>query len=310
MQIQTYVQLANIYEGTMSTGVNRAIAAAITGNAANLEDAFTLYILIIGTLMCCREMTRQDFLGHMLRIGGVAFLMTAEGFNTYIAVPAMTTIPAWIAETASGNPGVVAGAQQFELLASSVDHQKAAALQQVTGIGPSDLAHMLSIEFYSGITHFLLTVDFWIYEFSHLIMGVLVATLPFILFLFLFQTTRDVPLRAAQKILGIFILQIMLSIMIQIMIAGDSTFMVTIANANANGIDEQLGMIEDITVFFAFGTGMALIIPSVAAYVGGGIAMNVGGAIARAAPGLWAAGRGYAGGLGRAGSRAVARARS
>lgn len=308
--VQTYVELANIYETTMSIGVNRVIANGTANNADVLAEALTLYIIIVGLLMAFREMSYRDFIWHMMRAAIIAFLLTVQGFNTMIATPAMDTIPAWIAASSNNATGVTAGAQQFELLSSAVTHQTAAILQGATGL--ENIAYRGEAKFWDGAIKSLLTTGFWMYEFSRLIMGVLVAAMAFLLFLALFECTRHVPIRLANKALGLLILQLMLSIMIQIMLAGDSTFMIHVANGGLvadAGLDAQLGVLEDIFSFFVFGIGMIIFLPAIAAYVGGGIALGVGGAIVSRIPGAAGMMMGVAGRVGRAGSRAISRAR-
>jgi hypothetical protein len=308
--VQTYQQLAQIYDATMATGVNTVIQNAVANNTANFADALTIYIMIIASLMCFREMAYRTFIMHALRASLIAMLLTVEGFNTYIATPAMDTVPTWIAQTANNANAIVAGPQQFDLLWSAVDHQKAAIDEQATGL--SNIAYRAEVTLYAGIIQSFLTIAFWVYEFSRLLMGVIVAVVPFILFMFLFDATRQVPIAAARHIIGLFILQLMLSIMIQVMLAGDSTFMMTINGnpAAAAGLDEQLDILSSIAVFFGFGVGMVVVLPLVASHIGGGVSVNVGAAIMSRIPGTVGLVRGVAGRAGRAGSRAIARARS
>lgn len=283
--VQTYQELANIYDATMATGVNTVIQNAVVNNATNFADALTIYIMIIGGLMCFREMRFGTFVMHALRAGIISMLLTVAGFNTYIATPAMDSIPTWIAQSANGANAITAGPQQFDVLWSAVEHQKAAIYAQATGI--SNIAYRGEVALYSGIIQSFLTLAFWVYEFSRQLMGVTVAVVPFILFMFLFEATRQVPIGAARHIIGLLILQLMLSIMIQVMLAGDSTFMTHINGnpAATAGLDEQMEIMSSIAVFFGFGVGMVVILPVVAAHIGGGVSVNVGAALMTRIPG-------------------------
>ncbi len=306
MAIQTFVTLSAQYDPAIAQGVNQIVASAISGNADTVTEALTLYVICIGALMSFREMTWPNFVKHALRAGAIAFLMTAAGFNQLIATPAMETIPQWIAQTTNAQTAVNSGAMQFELIWSATRHQEAAILQQATGI--ENLGYRIEAAFFTYISGVLLMVAFFIYEFSRAIMGLLVATLPFVLCLYLFEATRGIPMGIFKKGIGILILQLMLSIMLQIMLKGDAYILAQAANATG-GLDEQLALLEDLCIFFFFGVGMVLFIPSIAAYIGGGIALNVGGKIANIAMAGVSMGRGMAGTAGRAGRRALQSAR-
>lgn len=308
MAIQTFVELANQYDPAIATGVNRVIANAISGNADTITEGLTLYVIIIAGLMAYREMSWGSFIQHALRASVIAFLMTAAGFNQMIAVPAMQTIPAWIAQTSNAATAVTSGAMQFELIWSAFKHQEAAILQQATGL--ENLGYRIEAAFYTSAAGFLLMIGFWIYEFSRMVMGLIVATLPFVLVLYLFEATRGIPLRVLHKGVGVLILQLLLSIMLQLMLQGDSYILQKAYEAGAGDLDAQIGTLEDLTVFFAFGIGMVIFIPSMASYFGGGIALSVGSSVFAGAARVLTAARAGAGALGRTGSAAIRQARN
>lgn len=307
MAIQYFAAIAGEYDPAIATGVNQMIANGIAGNAQTITEAITLYIIIIAAMAWTREMTPQDVTRHLIRASFIAFFMTAEGFGTYIAVPAMTTIPDWIAQTINGGTGVAAGPQQFDLLWSAVQHQTSAIYQQATGI--ENLAYRVEAAFVNGQIGALLLIAFAIWELSRGVMGLLVATLPFVLFMLLFKATASVPQRVMDKMVGLLILQIMLAISLQIMIAADAHIMIRQGAETATGIDDQIAGLWGIALVFLFGVGLVVLIPSIAAYVGGGIAMNIAMATASGMrAGVDAVRRG-AGAAGNAGRRAVNRAR-
>ena len=308
MAVDTFEQIAGQYDPAIATGVNAVIGNAIAGNATTIADALTLYVLIIGALLAFREMTYPRFVTHALRAACIAFLMTAAGFNQMIATPAMDTIPAWIAQATNAQTGVTSAPQQFDLIWSATKHLEAAIIQQATGW--ENIGYQIVARWDTILAGFLLAVCFVIYEFSRGIMGLLVATLPFVLSLYLFEATRGIPLRVAQKGVGVLILQLLLSITLQLMLRGDAYFLMTAAQNGAGDLDAQLAAYANLLVFFFFGTGLVIFIPSIATYIGGGIALSLGGTVmrtaVRAAP---IAGNAVAA-AGRAGGRLISRARS
>lgn len=312
MAVQTFEQLAGQYDPAIATGVNQVLESAIAGNAAVLTDAMVLYIMIIGGLMCFREISWGTFVQHSLRAAAISTLLTVTAFNTLIATPAMTTIPNWVAQTVNSQAGVTSAPQQFDLIWSATKHQEAAVLQQATGL--PNIGYQIEARFYTMLAGFMLTLCFWMYEFSRSVMGLIICVLPFVLSLYLFEATRGIPMRVFEKGVGILILQLLLSITIQLMLKGDSYILLTAAQSAGSDLDAQLGAFEDLLVWFAFGAGLILFIPGIAAYIGGGVALSVGGTVLRTVATVMPMGAravgGAAGAVGRVGSRAVQRARS
>lgn len=276
--VQTFQQMAAQYDPAIATGVNRVISNAISGNADTVTAALTMYVIIIGGLMCFREMTWGSFVQHALRASLISALMVYGTFNSMIAVPVMSTIPGWIMQTASAQTSAMSAPQQFDLLWSATQHIEAAILEQATGL--DNLGYALTARVFTVAAGLLLDLVFISWEFSRAVLGLLVATLPFVLSLYLFEATRQIPLRVGHKIIGVLILQLLLAVTVQLFLQGNTYILVQDAN-NAGNLDAQVAALQDVLVFFAFGTGLVLLVPSIAAYIGGGVALNAGQAVVR-----------------------------
>ncbi len=306
MAVLTFEHMAAQYDPAIAQGVNQVISNAISGNAETVTEALTLYVIIIGLLLCFREMTYRTFVTHAMRAGAISALMVYGTFNTMIATPAMNTIPLWIAQTVNAQAAVHSAPQQFDLLWSASLHLESAILEQATGL--ENLGFSVTARLYTLLAGGLLTIVFWCWEFSRATMGLIVAVAPFVLWMYLFETTRQIPMRVFHKGIGILILQLLLSITVQLMLQGNSYILLTAAQ-NAGDLEAQIGAYQDVLIFFFFGTALVIFTPAIAAYIGGGIALGVGGAIAQTVMNTATAGIAGAARAGRAGSRAIQRAR-
>nr|WP_294566809.1 type IV secretion system protein [uncultured Rhodopila sp.] len=274
---QTFEQIAAQYDPAIAQGVNQVITNAVSGNADTVTAALTVYVICMGGMMCFREMTWNNFVKHALRAGMISALMVYATFNTLIAQPAMETIPVWIAQTVNAQNSALSAPQQFDLLWSATEHVEAGILQQATGL--DNIGYWMSAHVYATVAGSLLTLVFLMWEFSRSVMGLLVAVLPFVLFLYLFEATRGIPMRVFNKMIGVLILQLLLAITIQLFLQGNAHILLVAANAGDGDLAAQDAQLQDVILFFLFGAGLVLLVPSIAAYIGGGIAVNAGSTI-------------------------------
>ena len=86
-------------------------------------------------------------------------------------------------------------------------------------------------------------------------------------------------MRVFNKMIGVLILQLLLAITIQLFLQGNAHILLVAANAGDGDLAAQDAQLQDVILFFLFGAGLVLLVPSIAAYIGGGIAVNAGSTI-------------------------------
>jgi len=301
------------YGAALTGGVNAAIAQALAANAAAIADAMTLYFVVLGFLMMYREIDYRRFVTYCMRGAIVAALLVAATYQQLIADPAMNTIPTWLAQSMSGGAALNVP-QQLDTLWSATNHIAASLYAETTGL--ENIAYREEAALINGLIGCMLIVTFFLAELSKLIVGVLVATLPFLLFFALFETTRDIPMRLAGTIVGSLVLSLMLSVLLVIILAADRTIILDQNNAvlvaintGGTGIDAALGGFWALALTFFFGLLLLVGLPTMAAFIGGGVATHMAGALA----GVASAGAGAVSGVsaraGRVGSKVFNRAR-
>jgi len=267
MATAVFQSLADNWDQAIANGVSQTVSLALQANATQLTTMLTIFVIFLGVLTAFGRVTWTAFIFAMSRASMVSLLLTAAYFNQFIQDPAMNTIPRWIAQSVAGAGGPKAGPQQFDQLRDQVIARQATILQQSTGLT------MIAERFETAIIVWLieaeLALSFILWEFSRGMMGLLVATAPFIIGLFLFETTRSIATNLGGAAMTLLVMQLMLSILLQLEIDADSTFMQTALGEG--GVDVQIDNLASIFVFFLFGVVMTILIPTTAAQIGSGM---------------------------------------
>jgi type IV secretion system protein VirB6 len=264
------------FQQQFEIGVNAAVSSVITSAlqaiAPELTTALLIFIIIQGMLISFRRYDYWMGLTNIARATCVTLLLSAGYYATWIQSPFMTTIPNWIAHVVNGGDGPLAGAQQFDAVLSATEHFAASILKQTTlwdvgariNIGIAMLADLIA-----------LGIAFVIWELSSLMMGLMVCLGPFVLIGMLFSATRSITQQWISKLIGLLVLQLMISVLLQLIISGNNEYLRQAQAAPGAGIDEEIQTLFDIVAFAGMSAVIAILVPSVAAYIGGGVSLNV-----------------------------------
>lgn len=301
MAFDVFAAISSEFDPALKGVVTNTVSRAISANAGILSTALTLYVIVQGALTAYGLMSMPAFIAAAGRAAAVALLMTTAFFIPYIQEPFLTTIPNFLASAVGGNGTLPP--TQFGQLWTATLHQMAAIDQQASGIfyiAERAEAGMIAM----GIGC-LLVICFFIWEIARWMMDVLICVGPFVLWLYLFRTTRDVPLRWLGKMTGILVLYVLVSVTVQVVLSADLAFMQQAQNAGggaASQIGEQIAAFASIFVFCIFGTAMLIMTPLVASYIGGGVGVptaQMSSVASRVGSGASAAASGVASGIRR-----------
>lgn len=267
MATQLYASLAGNWDAAIATGVTATIQQAIQANAIQLTAAITLWLMLSGVATMFGKMTMQEWVFGASRAACLGILLTVAGFSQWIQTPLMTDIPNWIARNVNGNFGAQTGPQQFDALRDAIVAREAGIFQQTSGWSPTEGMQQLRAAWATWCICLELTVSFGIWEGARGMMGVIVASAPFLLFFYLWQTTRHVALNLGGAALALLILDLMLATLLSIAINADVAFS---GQAVGGGVEVQLDSLMNIGLFFLFGMGMTVILPALAGRIGHG----------------------------------------
>jgi hypothetical protein len=267
---QVFQQLGSSWDTIFTTSISATVSNAITANATLFASMLTLYIIISGIITMFGRMSMSEWVFGATRAAIVGTLLTAAAFAQYIQTPLQTTIPNWIAQTVSGG-ATATGPQQFDAIFNQIGQAVGHIEQQLswTDVGP-----YIECAFVSFFTLAELVICFCIWEFAKGMIGLLIAAAPFLLGLYVFQATRHVVLALAGQAITALLTMLMVNIMVALSIAANTSYMTQIATTG--GVGAQINSLVGVTGFILFSDIMVLLIPGIAARIGGGVGHSIG----------------------------------
>lgn len=268
---QIFQQLGSSWDTVFTTSIAATLANAIAENATMFASMLTLWIIISGVLTMLGLFTVAEWVFGATRAGIISLLLTAAGFAQYIQTPLQTTIPNWIATAVSGG-ATATGPQQFDAIFNQIGAAIGHIEQQLswTDIGP-----YIECAFISFFTLAELVICFCIWEFAKGLIGLLIAVAPFLLGLYMFRTTRHIVLALAGQAITALVTMLMVNIMVALAVTANTSYLTQIVTGG--GVGAQINSLVGVVGFFLFSDIIIIMIPGVAARIGGGIAHTVRG---------------------------------
>ena len=276
MTTTVYNDLAQNYDPVLTTSVGQVVSSALGAVSGVVTTVLTLFVIVLGVLLVMHELHWKVAVNRGLRAVAVGALLTAAYYNQFVQQPFLTDLPNWIAQVINNTSATASVAGQFDLLLDAVTHAGAAVKTLAAGDILVGAIKSFEVDLIVGGVGTILDVVFAIYEFTRFTVGLIVCVGPFVIMGLLFDYTRSFADRWVSKLVGALLLQLMYIVLVQIMIKANTHYMVSIANATTTGIDEQVASLIQIVVFFLMGAGVAVLIPAIAAYMGGGTPLSPG----------------------------------
>jgi len=272
--ISIFQSFSTQFDGPITTGVSKVVQSGISAVAAPLATALSIYIIIHGILVMFGKMDFYAGMTAALRASIIGALLTATYYQQYVTQPFLTDIPNWIASATSGVTGTTAGAQQFDTLFSAVEHLGAATLEQAGDF--TDIDIRIEVVLITWGVSVALGIAYVIYELARMFMALAVCAGPFIVGFYLFAATRAITLRWIGFMVSVLLLGLLVSVLLQLMLAADSTFMLQAQSQAGAGLAEQVETLADILAFFLMSALLTIFIPTMAGSIGGGILPGLG----------------------------------
>lgn len=277
MTTTVFTSLSQQYDPILTTSVGQVVSNALGAVSGLVTTVLTLFVIVLGVLLIMHELHWKIAVNRGLRAMAVSALLTASYYNQFVQQPFLTDLPNWVVQSVSGAPAPTSVPGQFDLLLDAVTHEGAGIKEQAAGDIIVGAIKSFEVDLIVGVSGTVLDVIFAVYEFTRFVVGLIVCVGPFVIMGLLFDYTRSFADRWVSKLVGGLLLQLMFIVLVAIMIKADTAFMVSIANADAGAsIDQQVANLVQIIVFFLMGAGVAVLIPAVAAYMGGGTPLSPG----------------------------------
>lgn len=303
-----FTNISNDLTTAFTAGLNSTTSNILSAVSAPLMATVTLWIIVQGILVMRGDTDARGGVTRIIRVALIVGLLTSAGlYTTYVQSFFSTGLPNWIASSVvTTNP---AGTPQaFDQIWQMTVHEIAAVQAQLNMFDVIDGVSLALIELAVNI---ILLATFAIYVIAQVMLGVVLAIGPLVLVGYLFDATRRVAENWLGKVIGLTILTLLINVVMEVIISGDRTYMNSISSFAASGgtISGQIMVLFELAMFLGVSAFIVVLLPGIAAYIGGGIGFSIGGA-ARTAAAIVSGGasRVVASGARSAGPRATAAA--
>lgn len=293
MKVDTFSDFANQYASIFSAGTSNAVSAGLSAIAGPLTAVVVIWIIVQGILVMRGDVSVRAGITKILRVVLVVGLLTSFGlFSTYVVSLFQTTLPNW---AASSIVGASPSSSDLPGMFDKVwDNCMAIAKSADAKLSTWNLSGALELTLLQGAIGLCLIIAFAVYEIGQIMLGVVIAVGPFVIAGYLFDATRGIAERWLSKVIGLCLLTLLIAIALRIIVQGDVTYIQAAAATGAADVESAIAILTQATLFFALGAVITVLLPSIAAYIGGGVSFHPGQMVALALP-VGRAGRAIAG---------------
>jgi type IV secretion system protein VirB6 len=283
MRVDTFSDFANQYASIFSAGTANAVSAGLSAIAGPLTAVVVIWIIVQGVLVMRGDLAVRSGITKILRVVLVVGLLSSFAlFSTYIVDLFQTTLPHWAAGAVTGSgSGPSTAPSMFDKV---WDQSMAIANAASAKLKLWDVVDGVELDLLEVGIGLCLIVAFAVYEIGQIMLGVVIAVGPFVLAGYLFDATKGIAERWLSKLIGLSLLTLLIAIALQIILQGDVTYIQAAGATSATDIETSIAILMQATLFYALGALIIVLLPGIAAYIGGGVSFHPGQMVAMAMP--------------------------
>jgi type IV secretion system protein VirB6 len=272
MNVDTFSDFATQYATIFSAGTANAVQSGLSAISGPLTAVIVLWIIVQGILVMRGDVSARSGITKIIRVVLVVSLLSSFSyFSTDVVQLFQTTLPNWAAGAITGSPSTAAAPHMFDQVwAHSMAIAKAADAQ----LKLWDVVDGVELDLLEVGIGLCLIIAFAVYEIGQIMLGVVIAVGPFVIAGYLFDATRGIAERWLGKLIGLSILTLLIAIALTIILQGDVTYINTAGGTSALDIETSIAILMQATLFYALGAVIIVLLPSIAAYIGGGISFH------------------------------------
>lgn len=259
-----------------SAGVAGATAKGLAAISAPLMATVMLWIIVQGILVMRGDVDTRRGITRIIRVAIVVGLLTSAGlYTTYVQNFFQTGLPNWIAG-AIGGGGIANTPQAFDQIWNTTVHQIMTVQSQVSW---DDLVDQFSLSLIEFVVNIILVVTFAVYEIAQGMVTIVLAIGPFVLGGYLFDATKRVAENWLGKMVGLMLLTLLVNVALAALLWGDEQYMRAMLGNPGHGVPAEVQTLFELCMFLGISGFIILLLPGVAAAIGGGIGFNIGGVV-------------------------------
>ena len=262
-----FSSVASKVDAILITGVNDAVAGGIMWARPMAGVALSLTVLCYAVAMMYGKRDGWSFAMITMKAMAISALLTTANYNYYIRDLFFTDLPNQIARALNGPRIDVNSAQQFDVVWEATVHYTYFVVAQASWYD-SWIPKLIA-----GYDLFMLGTCFGVWLVSRVMMAVVIALGPFIIFLALFQQTIGYVKQWGGKLFALTMLGLGSSIVMRFVFVLISTWMKNMEMNSSMSVDELIIKVAGVAFIFTVGGIMMISLP---------VALSFGSAVAGA----------------------------
>jgi type IV secretion system protein VirB6 len=275
MDFNTFSDFSTQYAQIFSTGTANVVSEGINAVSGPLTALIVLWLIVQGILIMRGDISVQSGVTKIIHVSIVVGLLSSFAlFSQYIVDLFQTTLPNWAANAIAGGNGV--GITAPRLFDKVWNGSMAIAQTADAQLKLWDVVDGVELDLLEVAIGACLLIAFAVYEIGQIMLGVVIGVGPFVLAGYLFDSTRGIAERWLAKLIGLSILTLLIAIALEIILQGDVTYIQAAAATGALDVQQSLAILMQAALFYALGAVIIVLLPSIAAYIGGGVSFSPG----------------------------------
>lgn len=270
-----YSTVWNGYSTTMQQASSLAAHDLIVAFAPELAGAVAIVIITIGCFTLLGSITLARFWGYLARTIAITNLISTPLYTFWVMTMFLVTIPQKIAAALGQGSGGLTIAQQFDAMQSAFDKMEAGLLAAASGF--LHIPDRINIAWIESVGSFLLLGCFVIALLAMAMTAVVLPAGAVMLIFYFFEKTQHIAERWITKLISLMVLQLFISILMQIVQTQMMGYMRMAEASAATGLnfDEQVNLFWTVSESFGIGFLLLLCLPTLATVVGGSTVSNM-----------------------------------
>jgi type IV secretion system protein VirB6 len=276
-----FESIASSVNTFFGAGLGSSVTSILTAIVSPLLATVTLWIIIQGILVMRGDIDTRVGITRIIRVVLVVGLLTSTSdYDAYVQTFFQVELPDWIASAVSNNE-IASPPQAFDQVWQNTVHQIAIVQSELSLFDVVDGVALDLVEF---VTNIILLVTFAVYEIAQVMVGIVLVIGPIVLIGYLFDATKRVAENWLGKVVGLSLLTLLVNVVIQIILQGDRQYITSVSSQAAAGgtISGQIQQLFALCMFLGVSAFIVILLPGIAAAIGGGIGFDVGGLTRRA----------------------------
>jgi type IV secretion system protein VirB6 len=259
------------YDSTLMQGVNNATAQALSMTAGVMQIIMTFFVAGYAVQVLVGKASWRQVGWFIFKALCVIAILTPAHFNAWIRDTFVTDLPNWSAQLSGLSTTTNNMAGSFDNVRDTMVNMLAAIRSQATGI--FYLGERLEVGIAGLIGFVALLVSFIVWFLARVVTALIIPLGPFMLVGYLWEATRGFADRWVGKLVGLALLTILVHVLLGVVITQDQSYIRTMASAG-NSVPMMIETLWDLVLVFVAGAFFMVIMPGIAAYIGGSVGFS------------------------------------